>query len=241
MTTIDVNTTLGELVTEQPALARELERHGLDYCCHGRRSLADACADADLDPAVFAADLEQAIRDGASRREPWADLEPAALADHIEAVHHGYLWAELPRLGALLDRVVAVHGGRHPELGRVAAAFAEVRADLEPHLLKEERVLFPMIRELARATTPPVFHCGRITNPISMMMLEHHCAGQILADLRTAADGFCVPDDGCASYRALYEGLAELEADTHQHIHKENNVLFPAVVALEQRLTEADH
>ena len=97
-------------------------------------------------------------------------------------------------------------------------------------------MLFPMIRELDAATTAPSFHCGTLQNPVRMMRMEHDRAGDLLAELRLAAQGFAVPDDGCASYRALYEGLAALEADTHQHVHKENNVLFPAIVALEAEL-----
>jgi regulator of cell morphogenesis and NO signaling len=222
------------MVTAHPRLARELERRGLDYCCGGRRTIAEACRAVGLDPETVAADLA-AVNDP-SDAEPWATMGIDELVDHIEAVHHRYLWDELPRLTALLDKVVGVHGSRHPELAAVAGMFAELRADLEPHLTKEERVLFPMIRELAHAETQPTFHCGRIANPISMMMLEHDRAGTLLTRLRAAADDYRVPADACASYRACYESLAELETDTHLHIHKENNVLFPAVVQLEEQL-----
>jgi regulator of cell morphogenesis and NO signaling len=234
VTGIDLDLTLGDIVTAHPALARELERRGLDYCCGGRRSLGDACRAAGVDPAAMAADLAAAT--DARGPDPWVDLDPSALVDHITTVHHRYLWAELPRLSALLERVVAAHNDRHPELGEIAALFAELRADLEPHLTKEERVLFPMIQRLADAKTRPTFHCGPTTNPISMMMLEHDRAGQILARLRAATNDYQAPVDGCASYRACYRGLAELEADTQLHIHKENNVLFPAVVELETGL-----
>jgi regulator of cell morphogenesis and NO signaling len=164
-------------------------------------------------------------------------MGPAELVDHIESTHHRYLHEELPRLAALTQKVVGVHGGRHPELREVEATYAELQADLEPHLMKEERVLFPMIRELAESRTLPSFHCGSISNPISMMLLEHDRAGELLAALRELTDGYQPPADGCASYRALYTGLEELEADTHLHVHKENNILFPAVVALEDELS----
>jgi regulator of cell morphogenesis and NO signaling len=131
---------------------------------------------------------------------------------------------------------VDAHGGNHPELATVAGIFADLRADLEPHLLEEERVLFPMIRQLAVADTAPAFHCGRLANPVSVMMSEHDRAGVLLERLRAAADDYRIPVDACASYRALYEGLAALEADTHLHVHKENNLLFPAVVAREAEL-----
>lgn len=115
--------------------------------------------------------------------------------------------------------------------------FAELRADLEPHLVKEERVLFPMIRELAMADTAPGFHCGTLADAIRMMLAEHDTVGELLVRLRAVTGNYSVPDDGCASYRALYGSLAEIESDTHVHVHKENNELFPAVLATEATLT----
>jgi regulator of cell morphogenesis and NO signaling len=237
MAVIDVTESLGAIVTEHPALARELERRGLDYCCGGGRTLAEACAEAGLDPDALAAELAAAA--GPGRAPRWATLGIADLADHIETVHHRYLWSELPRLTTLLERVVGVHGDRHPELHEVAELLAELRADLEPHLVKEERVLFPMIRQLAVAEYRPSFHCGRIGNPIAVMTAEHEGAGELLARLRAATNGYRAPADGCLSYRRCYEGLAELEADTHLHVHKENNALFPAAVKLEESLPGA--
>ena len=165
-------------------------------------------------------------------------MAPDALVDHLEATHHAYLHAELPRLSALADKVVAAHGARHPELSEIRLAYETIRADLEPHLAKEEQVLFPMIRALAgAATTAPRFHCGTLQNPISVMLREHDQVGDLLATLRRLTQDYQAPADGCASYRALFDGFAELEADTHLHVHKENNVLFPAVVAYEAELT----
>lgn len=235
MTTIDETTILADLVTTRPGLAAHLDRLGLDYCCHGQRSLADAVAAAGLDLADVlrgfdSTDVEPGVED-------WATMEPAELVDHIEATHHSYLHEALPRLGLLVDKVVAVHGERHPELSELRELFVALRADLEPHLMKEERVLFPMIRELAGATIAPSFHCGSLTNPIGVMRAEHDVAGDLLARLRSVTQGYAVPGDGCASVRALYAGLAELEADTHLHVHKENNRLFPAVAAVEAALT----
>lgn len=232
--TIDPAVSLGALVTAKPALAATLDRLGLDYCCGGRRSLRDAVSAAELDlDAVMSELTAVAVSPDAV---DWATMGPAELVDHLEATHHAYLRQALPRLGALVDKVTAVHGGRHRELGEVQSLFGALRADLEPHLLKEERILFPMIRELAAATAAPSFHCGSLANPIRVMLAEHDTAGDLLARLRTATGDYTVPADGCASYLALYAGLAELEADTHLHVHKENNVLFPAVLATERSL-----
>ncbi|HKY13635.1 MAG TPA: iron-sulfur cluster repair di-iron protein [Microthrixaceae bacterium] len=225
--------TLAEIVNAWPAAARVLDGLGLDYCCGGRERLDDACAAAGLDPKDVLAAL------GAVRAAPdpeWRSMGPAELVDHLEATHHAYLHDELPRLDALLDKVVRVHGARHRELGELREAFGELAEDLEPHLLKEERVLFPMIRELESATELPSFHCGSIANPVSRMMVEHDRAGELLARIRLVTYDHTPPADACGSYRALFTGLADLEADTHLHVHKENNVLFPAVIAMEQRL-----
>jgi regulator of cell morphogenesis and NO signaling len=222
--------TLATIVDANPGAARILERHHLDYCCGGRRTLDDACTQLGIDAATVRAELDAAA---ATAPADWTSLGVSELVDHIEGTHHRYLHEELPRLHALTDKVVGVHAGRHPELTDVATAYAELRADLEPHLMKEEQVLFPMIRELAVASTEPSFHCGSIANPIKMMMLEHDQTGELLARLRDLTADYSVPDDACGSYRALYDGLAELEADTHLHVHKENNVLFPAVLAIE--------
>ncbi len=230
--------TLAEVADRHPDAPGLLEAHGLDYCCGGSRTLAEACAEQGVDPEVVLAVIDGAAP-GASA-PAWRDLGPGALADHIEATHHAYLARELPRLDALAEKVARVHGERHPELAGVVAALRAVRAELEPHLLKEERVLFPMIRELDGAERLPSFHCGSVRNPIAVMFAEHEQAGDLLRALRHAARDFAVPDDGCASYQALMAGLEALEADTHVHIHKENNVLFPAVFGLERRLSEEE-
>ncbi|MDO8389760.1 MAG: iron-sulfur cluster repair di-iron protein [Actinomycetota bacterium] len=225
---------LGALVEAFPQLAREFERRGFDYCCGGGRSLAQACAAGGLDPAVTAAEL--AVATGDSRPAEWSGMGAAALCDHLESTHHRYLWDEMPRLSALVAKIESVHGERHPELAEVTSCYEAVRADLEPHLLKEERVLFPMVRDLAAAATSLQFHCGTLRNPISVMLSEHDHVGELLARLRQLTGGYEPPADGCATYVACYQGLAQLEADTHLHIHKENNVLFPMIVRMEAEL-----
>jgi regulator of cell morphogenesis and NO signaling len=222
------DTTLADIVNTSAACARVLESFGLDYCCGGQRSLAEATAGTDVDPGEVVAALADV--DVAAEPAPeWVHFRPRDLVDHLEATHHAYLHRELPRLQALADKVAAVHGARHPELSWVRERFEALRVDLEPHLQKEERVLFPLIRDLSSGRPAPM----PVSAPISVMMHEHDTAGDLLAELRRLTGGYEAPADGCASYRALYEGLAELEADTHTHVHKENNVLFPAVLDLE--------
>ncbi len=235
MTIIDTTSTLGDLVTAHPQLAGELERRSLDYCCGGHRTLGDAARTAGLDPIVVAAELSDAVAEEGEGvgAPPWAAMGVVQLTEHIVDTHHRYLWAELPRVEALADKIAGVHGDRHPELMEVRRLVADLRTDLEQHLAKEERVLFPAIRALAAESPVPEFPFGRIDNPIGMMLLEHDRAGDLLAALRRVTGDYQVPDDGCASYEACYRALAEVEADTHLHVHKENNVLFPAVLRVE--------
>lgn len=231
-TRIDPTTTLADLVTAHPGLARELERRGLDYCCGGADTIDAACRAAGLDPGEVADELAAvAVGDDEA---PWATMGPRELVDHLEATHHRYLWDELPRLQALAEKIAAVHGDRHPELHEVQRLVVEVRVDLESHLPKEEQVLFPRIRELADAGETASLP-GSLGAPITCMMMEHDHTGDLLARLRAVTGGYQVPSDGCASYQACYDGLAALEADTHLHVHKENNLLFPAVQALEEQ------
>ncbi len=234
MTELTSNLTLAEIVNTHPSLARQLEAHDLDYCCGGATTLQDACATNGLDVAAVLDELAvAAIHEPA---DTWSTMGLDELVDHLETTHHAYLWSELPRLSALMDKVVSVHSERHPELGAVGDCFATIRADLEPHLTKEERVLFPMVRELATADSPRSFHCGSIENPISVMLTEHDTVGELLRRLRTLTNGYKPPADGCGSYVALFAGFETMEADTHLHIHKENNLLFPAVIAAERQL-----
>ena len=237
MTTFTAHSTLADIVTARPSLARSLEARGLDYCCGGGTTLEDACVAGQLDTDSVLADLTADAGASDETAPDWATMSVAELVDHLEGTHHRYLWSEMPRLSALAEKVLSVHGERHPELAEIATCYATIRADLEPHLTKEERVLFPMVRELAAASTAQEFHCGSLSNPISVMLNEHDTVGELLARLRDLANGYRTPADCCASYDALFTGLAEMEADTHLHIHKENNVLFPAVIALEQRLS----
>jgi len=158
------------------------------------------------------------------------------MVDHIEATHHAFVREALPRLRELAAKVVEAHGADHPELHEVQRTFAAICADLGPHLLKEENVLFPICRELAAATEPVSFHCGSVGNPIHVMSSEHDAVGQLLLRLRSLTDDYAVPRDACTRYRALFAGLAEFEGDLRLHIHKEDDILFPMALAREAEL-----
>lgn len=223
--TIDTHLPLSQIVTRSPASARVLESFGLDYCCGGGRSLSEACSAAGTDPTAVLDALDGV--DGEQAPE-WASMDVAELVDHIERTHHAYLHGELPRLDALAQKVASVHGGTHPELMELLADIKELRDDLEPHLAKEEAVLFPILRQLSEAGAAATSVAP--SRPITVMVAEHETTGALLEQIRTRTNGFNVPPDACTSYRQLYTGLADLEADTHLHVHKENNVLFPAAL-----------
>ncbi len=225
--TVDASMTLGEIVTRRPSLASELERRGLDYCCHGGRTLIDAAGELGLDGATVADELSAVAVDEPA--EGWAELTPSQLVSHIDTVHHRYLWAELPRISALVDKITAVHGERHPELFEVRRLYGELRADLEPHLAREEHELFPLLRQLAMAGDRSSVSTRDLVAQIEGLAGEHETVGALLEELHHVTSGYAVPEDGCASFAACYLALADLQADTHLHVHKENNVLFPAV------------
>jgi len=225
--------TVGELVRENPARSRVFERFSIDYCCGGKVPLQEACRDRGLDPKQVAADLAVVDAEPAAQADDPATMRLADLADHIEATHHAYLREELPRLDFMTEKVAHVHGDAEPRLREIRQVFVSCRQELEAHMLKEERVLFPMIRELEQADGPVTFHCGSLANPIRMMEHEHDQAGDAMSRFKELTDGYLPPDWACNTYRAMVDGLAAFERDMHQHVHKENNVLFPRALELE--------
>jgi regulator of cell morphogenesis and NO signaling len=234
---IDYHDTVGELVARHPGLSRVFEEAGVDYCCGGKRPLEEACRQKGLDPATFAARLRQAAAaaDGATFVDA-AAMSLAELADHIEATHHAYLKQELPRLDFLTAKVSSVHGEHDGRLHEIRKIFLQFAAEMTAHMMKEEQILFPMIRRLESSLSPLAFHCGSIANPIRQMELEHQGAGDALDRFRTLADDYTPPDWACNTYRALIDALVSLERDMHQHVHKEDNVLFPRALAREAQL-----
>jgi regulator of cell morphogenesis and NO signaling len=233
-------TAVGQWVATHPATSRVFENLGIDYCCGGKKSLEQACVERQIDPEEVLARLQAILSqssDGASAN--WLAAPLASLCDHIEVTHHAYLKSELPRLTQIVAKVARVHGADHPEIKGVQQALAELRAELEPHTFKEEQILFPAIRWLERSSSPPVFPFGTIANPIRMMELEHDGAGNCLRQIRELTRDYEVPEGACNTYRAMLDGLSTLEQDMHVHVHKENSILFPRAVRLEQALAGA--
>jgi regulator of cell morphogenesis and NO signaling len=228
--------TVGQLVVERPGRARVFEKLGIDYCCGGQKPLSEVCQAKGLDLAAVTAQLDAEPQQPAERN--WATASLTDLCDHIESTHHAYLREELPRLEFLTGKVANRHGEIRPALVEVHQVFLALKSELEMHMMKEERVLFPMCREMDAADGPVSFHCGSVANPIEVMVREHDDAGGALERMRELTDNYALPLDACNTYRALFDSLQQLERDMHQHIHKENNILFPRAIRSERMLNK---
>jgi len=215
--------TVGELVAERPSRSRVFQKHGIDFCCQGGRTLAEACQRKVVDPSLVVSELEAESHDEVEASNP-AELPPTELIEHIVSKHHGYLRDELPRLHTMAQRVAQVHGPHTPSLVQVHLIYEEMMVELTHHMMKEEEVLFPAIRAMASGGSAGI----PLDGAIATMLAEHDEAGAALAKMRELTNGFTPPPEACNTYRALFAGLAELEEDLHRHIHLENSVLFPA-------------
>lgn len=229
-TALKLTDSVGAWVAKHPATSRVFEQHGIDYCCGGGRPLEEACSQEQVDAQTIFSQLNELLSIEVGEVDSDDDFTVKSLAemcDAIEATHHSFLRSELPRLAQLVEKVVSVHGEQHGWLQRLGETFRQLRDELVPHMLKEEQILFPAIRTIERTKSVPTFPFGSVDNPIHMMEHEHDVAGQALKVIRTASSDFTLPEGGCNTFHALLDGLRELEADLHMHIHKENNVLFP--------------
>ena len=235
-TTSKLETTVGQLVTERPGRARVFEAFGIDYCCGGKKPLAQAILEKGLDQHTVLRILDAFDEQAPAAERDWSRSSLAALADHIEQTHHAYLKNELPRLEYLVTKVANRHGSHTPQLVDLARVFVAFRLELESHMQKEEVVLFPICRQMESATSPQRFHCGSVENPIAVMVREHEDAGDALKRMRELTNDYTPPPDACNTYRALFDSLRELELDMHRHVHKENSILFPKALELEQKL-----
>ncbi len=231
--------TVREIALETSSATRVFEKLGIDYCCGGDQPLEEACrvAGLSLDQVQSALDTaEQQSKTTVDR--DWQRESVAELIGHITARHHKFVRNEIARLGPLFEKVCGVHGKNHPELLYIQEVFRGLAQELTTHLMKEEMVLFPYIVRMEEAVIQgePVLPApfGTVANPVAMMEHEHDSAGDALRAMRAASDGYTAPDGACVSYQALYRALAEFEADLHQHIHLENNILFPRALAMEK-------
>jgi regulator of cell morphogenesis and NO signaling len=239
---IDGNTTVRDLVGRFPQTRKVFEQYGIDYCCGGGKCLAEAAHESQAALPDLARDIETALAatsaKTATAEKDWYAAPLHELIDHILQVHHAYMHEALPRLGGLVGKVLHAHGAHHGDMLRqVQVLYGSLDTELTNHLRKEEEVLFPYIvaAEAHRQGGPegPAACFGSVGDPIRQMEREHESAGEVLAQIRKATGGYALPDDACPTFRALYEELEQMEKDLHQHIHLENNILFPKANAAE--------
>lgn len=235
-----VNTTIRNIVADDFRAASVFERHGIDFCCGGNRPVADACRELGVDVAALEAELDAATaqaQPGLPRYNTW---ELDFLIGYIVSNHHGYVRQAIGTLRAHTRKVAEVHGERHPEVKTIADQFEEVAQEMTQHMAKEEQMLFPYITalvEAARGARPaPIAPFGTVGNPIRMMEIEHQAAGDEMAAIRKLSGGYEPPADACTTFKVTYQELQAFEADLHQHVHLENNILFPKALVLERQL-----
>jgi len=229
---LSLDTTVADLVTDRPARARIFEGLGIDYCCGGDRSLAEAARKNDLDPDTVIKMLDVAANAPSSRSATdWTEAPLGDLIDHIVDTHHEYLRRSLPELEELLMRVTKVHGTEVSWLDPTLTVFQTLKLDLETHMMTEEQRVFPSIRALEQknhsSESPPLDRRG-----VEQMIKEHDDSGAALERLRNLTNDYTPPEGACPTFRAAMNELEELERDTHQHVHKENNILFPRARSL---------
>jgi len=236
---LDATKTVRELALQFPQATRVFEQAGIDYCCGGERLLGDACQSAGVDLRVLERMLETSSSLPTSNAIDFQRLSITELIMHILDTHHVFTKREMARLDLLMTKVAKAHAENHSELLTVSGLLRQLFDDLTPHMFKEEQILFPFLIELEQSSLhgrpAPFAPFGTINNPIRMMMMEHDTAGEILRELRKLTRDFAVPADACESYRQLYQSLEAFERDLHQHIHLENNILFPKAITLEAR------
>jgi len=230
-------TKVKDIALSNPAARQVLEDAGLDYCCGGGKSLHEECLHAGVEAEEILKRLHENSKDINPDEAKWASAPLSDLTRHIREKHHRYVREAIARVQPLLEKVGAKHGENHPEIAGIQRLFTEVGREMIMHMQKEEQILFPYIDAVERSAhahgsvEPPFFQTVR--NPIQAMMKEHDAAGELVKLIRKASSDYAAPANACPSYQALYKDLREFEADLHQHVHLENNILFPRAVEME--------
>lgn len=233
---------LAALVLMQPAVAEIFEKHSLDFCCRGKRTLEDACMQQALDLNAIVAELESALNKSGGSKLDFSQLSPADLANYIKAAHHSYVSQKTPLLSAHTAKVAMRHGDRHPELKDISEKWQKVSEDLMQHMMKEEHVLFPYIEKLQRIHQSSAHvelpQGAFVANPIRVMEAEHEVAGDVMAQIRQLAADYNPPEEACTTWRLMLSELKEFEEDLHRHVHLENFLLFPKAIEMEKEVIQ---
>jgi len=231
---------VGEVVATDYRAAAVFQKFGIDFCCKGNISIGDVCDASHIDSKSLIQDLVQALQQSDKETADFNSWPLDLLADYIEKKHHRYVDAKLLEIKPYLAKIVSVHGGRHPELAEVEALFAQTAGELTAHMKKEEFILFPFIRKMAKAEQDHVSidrpHFSSVENPVALMKHDHNEEGERFQKIAKLTGVYTPPPDACNTYRVTFALLQEFEADLHLHIHLENNILFPKAIEMEKRL-----
>lgn len=237
--------TVGQIVKEDYRKAEVFKKFGIDFCCGGKKAVTKACAEKGIDVVQLEKELKEVDNsEGLTASQDYNSWDLDFLADYIVNTHHKYVIQSNPIIFEYTQKIARVHGQRHPELLEIANVFVEVMNELGQHMMKEEQVLFPYIKSLVEAKSKNLtlesYHFGTVLNPINMMVAEHEAVHILMDKIRNLTNNYTLPQDACTSYSICFKQLQQYELDLYQHIHLENNILFPKAVALEEELTKAN-
>jgi regulator of cell morphogenesis and NO signaling len=219
---------IASLVLEIHQVVPVLEKYSIDFCCRGKMNLEDACSEKGIDLSSVLKDMEAIGSEEPGKQMHFSEMTETQLVNHIVTTHHDYVKNAMPMIAAHLEKVVAKHGDSFPEMVRVKELFAVIHEDMDLHMKKEETILFPRILEIEKSGgTENDFPSGYLSGPIAMMEHEHENAGDVMFEIRNLTHHYAVPTGACTTFRVCLSELKEFEDDLHQHVHLENNILFP--------------
>ena len=225
---------LAQIVNTNHRAATVFEKYHLDFCCKGKRTLQQACTESELKIEEVLSDLEKTAQ-GKSIPLHYENMSLTQLADYIVMTHHSYVKKEMPAILGYLEKVATKHGDRHPEMVKVLELFATVKEEMGQHMQKEELILFPRIKEVEQQLAKGneiIINNSFLLSPISIMEEEHDHAGNLLAEIRQLTNDYNPPADACTTFKLSFAALQTFEQDLHQHVHLENNILFPKALTL---------
>jgi regulator of cell morphogenesis and NO signaling len=238
--TATLDMTIRDIVANDFRTAAVFQRHGIDFCCRGNRSVQDACRATDISAEEVLREIEATTAAPPTVNTRFGTWDLSTLVSYIVGNHHAFVRQSMPITLAHTKKVATVHGENHPEFVEVAQLFAAVAEEMASHMLKEEQILFPYILDMEQAAfgagqLPPA-RFGTVRAPIRMMEAEHESAGDAMARIRSLTSGYAIPDGACTTYRVCLQELEAFERDLHEHVHLENNILFPKAAELESKL-----
>ena len=222
--------TLASIVTQNHQAVPVFEKHNLDFCCKGKRTLSEACVEKGLPVEVLLKELEAVTENEKQSQMPFTEMDAEQLIGYIIIHHHFYVKQSMPLIYSHLEKVAAKHGSRYPYMQKVFELFGMIKDEMTMHMQKEEMILFPRIKEIENLfnnNQPTNISDGYITGPVNVMEAEHEHAGKILDEIRQLTNNYTAPEDACTTFKVSLAELKEFEKDLHKHVHLENNLLFP--------------